>query len=116
MALSLICAMSSRKLAYKRMGTSLMRVYQWYVYNWYIRGHEFTYKSPHWFRIFKINQMCALLTFLRYIRIYFYGKERSCGEGGVGVRVVRPPVGGGGVRDLANLAAGKAHGVAEKNI
>jgi hypothetical protein len=66
-----------------------MRVYQC-VYE-YIRGYEFTYESAHWFRIFKINQMCALLlTFLTYIRIYFYWQERSCGGGGVGVRVMRP--------------------------
>jgi len=77
MVLSLICAMNSRELIYKQMGTCLMRVYQC-VYE-YIRGHEFAYESAHWFRVFKINQMCALLTFLAYIRIYFYRQERSCG-------------------------------------
>jgi hypothetical protein len=89
MVLSLICAMNSRELICKQMGTRLMHVYQC-VYE-YIRGHEFMYGSAHWFRIVKINQMCALLTLLAYIRIYFYRQECSCGGGGVDVRVVRPP-------------------------
>jgi hypothetical protein len=47
MVLSLICAMYSRELIYKQMGTRLMSVYQCV----HIRGHKVTYISAHWFRI-----------------------------------------------------------------